>query len=839
MPNLERIQRFNQATEGYKPEDRGSKSSVVRTMYEQNVRQRLKVLDKRPDSLFGAVVSYDMAGANLPLLGTDKELMDRAKNAASDRQEGGTSPKKSAEVFSLRFYNGMLTDGERIRLKAIIAREQAIKTSLGELRPIIEAVQRQKDHFSISPEDGRFLLKEEVKREPIEYDFKHLFRIKDLLLDVPEEVRHLSPEKQASFIADCLVNLARRHTPDAVLDDKFIQGTQAAIAESLKDGKPLCFSVFLSMEKFANPFDTKDSHVDFGELQMALEMSAFISNIEKVTGKKPTLIVMNESPVTQQFTHASEVIYRTEFLNLLHALGIQDQIEFVNFDFDFFKEYLQNRGYSSYESNMLTTKIFDVMRKAYFGISERKVKKENIAELVETSKNGENVGLPENIANKLGAFLEENFDALAKETEQAIQTESKRSIDPSILFPKMSESLWSLALDKVEASEEMKATKGSLKRFILEQAKMQGLFFKALMRMRYAYKEIFGDPVLSSEIIPLSITNAPNKWSIPFGRYPKTDVVIDSKEVSGVGPQHSAGVINNGRIISIPWDIIVKNPDSFHAAEINLGETKVSGYIHTKKGVVTDWDGTLDTSDKTFYTIYNIMKRGIPFGIATGRGQESIQRRILTPFKEFLTLNGLSVDDRLLYISGNNGAVATVGIEKPKRLYELPLDIQHILNLPEGTELRELVEAYVGGELTLERLQETDGYDEFCLYLEKQILPRAIEKLGLQDIPLAFLVSSINKDLKHNRIPVRAVLNTEGIDIVHENATKGLAMSRYREYYGRITGKKLHTDHILSIGDNPEGNDYELVARPSGNSEITKQGVEEVTIYINKQLNNV
>ncbi len=828
---------IGQGFEGLPVENRANvKSSIIVENLLRSTQDQLSALS-RPATLLNTLVSFDPLKSHLPLSSEDQDMIIKARDMALQNQKGSTSPQEAAQAFFGHFNNGLLTYEGRLRLKTILAEERAAKLSLRELSPIKEAVDKQGDPFSVSPKDGRFLLVRESESKPINYALKHLFGIKNLLVDTPINVEDLSLEQKAEFATNYLISLTRNHTPNADLDDQFIKGVKATITEQLQHDSLLKFSVFLSMEKFANPFDTKDSNIDFGELQIALEMSAFIRNIERVTGHRPILTIMNESPINQQFTHASETAYRMGFVKLLQALGVEEQVKFVNFDLDFFSQYLQDRGYSSADAGALTKGIFDVMLKTYHAISERKDKKDNITKAVDNQT--KETGLPEDVAQKLGTFLKENFGVIVKESEQAIQTESNKSIDPSLLFSKMSESLWQYALDKTKTPEEMKKVRGDLKRFVIEQAKLQGFFFKALMRMRYAYKAIFNDPVISSEVIPLSITNAPNKLSVPFGRYPKTGIIIDGKEVKGVGPQHGVGVINNGTIFSIPWDIIAKNPDSFHPAVINLGETQTPGYIHTKKGVVVDFDGTVRGAENLFPTIHSFISTGRPFGIATGRSQESIQRLIFNPFQEFLKNNDLPViDDRLLFVAGNNGAVSTIGVENPQILHQVPLDMKQVVDLPEKTLLKKLVEAYIGEPLSLERLQEMDLYDKYCLYLEGEMLPKAIAKLKIEGIPLTELAKMINKELVDNRIPIQAIVNTEGIDVVSTKASKARAMVLYRQHFREVTGKKPHANEILSVGDNPEGNDRKLVNRPSGNSVITQQGPDEVILFVNSNLNN-
>jgi len=828
---------IGQGFEGLPVENRANgKSSIVAENLIKNTQRELRALDN-PVTLWNALNSFDPHESHLPLSSEDKNMISKAQDVAFQTKKGATSLQEATQAFSGHFNNGLLTDQERARLKTTLAEERATKLSQHELKPIIEAVDKQGDPFSVSPNDGRFLLVHESKSKPINYDLKHLFSIKNLLVDTPINVEDLSLEQRAEFITNYLISLTRNHTPNANMNDQFIKEVNTTIAKQLQNGRPLKFSVFLSMEKFANPFDTKDSNIDFGELQIALEMSAFIKNIEHVTGHRPILTIMNESPINQRFTYASETVYRMGFVKLLRALGVEEQVKFLNFDLDFFSQYLQHKGYSPADASALTKGIFDVMLKTYHAISEQKDKKDTGTNAVDNQI--KESGLPEGVAQKLGAFLKENFAVIVRESEQAIQTESNKSIDPRLLFPKMSESLWQYAFDKTKTPEGMKQVRGELRRLLLEQAKLQGFFFKALMRMRYAYKAIFNDPVISSEVIPLSITNAPNKLSISFGRYPKTGIIIDNKEVKGVGPQHGVGVINNGTIVSIPWNIVTKNPDSFHPAVINMGETQIYGYINTKQGAVVDFDGTVKGAENLFPTIHSFISTGKPFGIATGRSQESIRRLILDPFKEFLRSNTLPVvDDRLLFVSGNNGAVSTIGVENPQILHQVPLDMKQVVDLPEQTLLKQLVKAYIGEPLSLERLREMDLYDKYCLYLEGERLPKATAELQIEGIPLTELANMINKELAGNRIPIQAIVNTEGIDVVSTKASKARAMVLYRTYFREVTGKKPHANEILSVGDNPEGNDRKLVNRPSGNSVITKQGPDEVVLFVNTNLNN-
>ena len=275
------------------------------------------------------------------------------------------------------------------------------------------------------------------------------------------------------------------------------------------------------------------------------------------------------------------------------------------------------------------------------------------------------------------------------------------------------------------------------------------------------------------------------------------------------------------------------------------------------KGVIVDLDRTVKEPGKplkeeVFDTMYQTMQRTV-FGFATGRSIPSIQRIITEPYQNYLASRNLNVDPKRLFIAGNNGAFAFAGFKPADKLYERPLDIQEVLRLPETTILSRITHAYVGTPFTLEGMNGMDSFDDYCFYLEHPRVSEILMQLGINESH-ELLVRRINTEIQHANISIRtqnlannsdnkpfelrALANTDGIDIVNRQVSKATAYEAYRAHTSSTLGVPVEKGQILAIGDSPDGNDRELTTRPGGVSDITRHGPQAVLEFIKQTVLN-
>lgn len=441
---------------------------------------------------------------------------------------------------------------------------------------IVTAAEERGDLFDTA-EDGRFVIPTPIDRlKPATYDIS-LIDTSEMVYDLQDGTAGMSDTDKAKLVTDYLTHLTRRHTQDAVMSQKALDGLQKKIQNHLSNGDPLPFSWYLTMKKFPNPFDTRSSEVDISELSMVLEMKEFSDTIAKITGKAPTLTVMDESSATGCFSNASEDVYRRHVSDLIGELGVPN-VNIRPFDHGFFSQYLTDRGTPKETAEATTSAIHHTLTSIYDSVFRNKLQPSELGDFLSQSPVAD-VLTNEQLA-RLEDFLHKNFPSIHAEGVQHIRTSRAKTLDPSIMFPTMSQSMWEGGLDKSNPAltKAQKSAYDQMRTTMNGQAQIQGTYFKALMKMRYVYHELYGEPVLSPDIIPLSITNAKDKLSWPLGRTKETGIVINGMGVEGVTPQHGMGVMVENSIVCIPWDVIVNNPDSFSPINIVVNGKTVSGY---------------------------------------------------------------------------------------------------------------------------------------------------------------------------------------------------------------------------------------------------------------------
>lgn len=340
--------------------------------------------------------------------------------------------------------------------------------------------------------------------------------------------------------------------------------------------------------------DTRSSDLDFGELEAALELKLLVDNVKAITGQDPTITIVDESPANTHYTNGTT--YADKMMTVCTELGIGENVKIVPFGRDFFLNYLEeNAGCDREQAELTFDVLFGSLRSVYEGIRRKTINlntlREHVAQVATTiiEKNGQADlagGIDFNyLLGEMCERIATNFDVIENvEIPQVAKTEP-HAVDPSLLFPGMSAQMWRYATMREELPADMgKQTReliASIRGSIMDQAALQGLEFKALMRMRYIFQWIFQKPVLDPDIIPLSITNTPNKLSIPMGRNGKSGIILEGEEVRGVTPQHGVGVLVKDKIVCIKWDTIARNPDAFRPGHVTLpGGTVIKGYIY-------------------------------------------------------------------------------------------------------------------------------------------------------------------------------------------------------------------------------------------------------------------
>lgn len=868
-------------------------------------------------SLWSSLENYDPNEAQLSISATDNLLISGLKNVMAEHVTSQENKDRRTIINSFKFHEALtyiaraipldsvesdnksydfqrqfiqvskeedrteeqeeqlnrLSQRNLIHIRAILAREQAITRVRKDLGTIADIVSEKDDQLNKSP-DGLFIHTPEDNRMPIEisvdsihaesYTIGQKIDLTTLSFPLPKDKQLLTVDQQAELLVNYLAQLTKSHTPEAHLSEEFLGANAEKIKSQLEEGKPLQFSMYLSMEKFTSPFDTKGSAVDFGELQIALELSALVKSVEQVTGRKPIITIMNESPSNQQYTHASEKIYKSGFFSLLKELDIENQVEIRPFTIETFSKFLEQRGFQGHEAISFSQKTWSILTQAYHAIHKKEFYKkdllisEKVVAFVEQAVKT-NVQFPldsdkqlvsqDTYIQQLSKYIIANHGAMRNEYMQAVRTDLHGAIDVSLLYPEMSRSLLGNAIEikndptiEPPVTDAEAVTISKLRGQLTEQAKIQSIPFKALMRMRYVFKDMFHSPIIDPDYIALSITNAKDKWSVSMGRKRESHVMMNEQELSGVGPQHGIGVMVDEHLVSLPSHVVINNPHLFHPATIQLGETTISGHIYTPevKGALIDWDGTAKRKGERvpeviLETIAAAGDVGKFVGVATGRGP-SIQEAITGPYVDYLEKQGKTDHIETFFVAGNNGAFGQVGIENPNVVYQYPLDIQALQTLPEHTMLFRFISNYIGGSPTLENLQI--HIDNYCMYVEDESkIETLADREGFPYIPQ--FIAKINQELQFLNLPFHLKSNgTGGIDITSDQANKGEAVKAFAQHLSQIKGEHISPHQILTVGDQgtPWGNDYELVNKAGGFTKITEKGPEAVAKRISGAL---
>lgn len=861
---------------------RGKKTSLGK-IYRQGVIKNVGKINT-PDvasqpkdfyPLFRKTESYLSKAPTLNNLSSDEtDVVARSQKAIEEVSSVGDLREK-VDLFGRGI---KLTELDAMRLKLVFAREVEINRIIGDIVLFEKTSNALNDQFSEEAETGRFILKDgqTKKSVPVLLDFMDFSSIQYKL---PENIANSDNNTKACVIRDYLVYLTTTYNQDTSLTPQFLEDLRIQIASQLESGGPLTLSIFLSLEKFANPFDTESSHVDIGEFQMATEIKEFISVIKRITGQKPSIVIMNESPNNQNITNASTSLYMAEFQNLLDLTGINDQVKIIPFDLNLFSNYLQttnpnvllqygfdsnifsyNQGTSllpEWKANTIARQIHSYLEQAYHGIIGQQIKfvTDNLRFRRDFTIS---TSLPDELQKQLDGYIAKNFQAIKAEGQQTVSTELKRSVDPSVLSPSMSESLWQAILQNLPLAPPINDVAGKLRNYAAEQAKIQGLSFRALMRMRDVFSKLFGmsfmqyvvesNNISSVAPISLSITSNGNKLSWQLGRFSHTEIYIDGKEIGGVSPEHGAGVFVNGRIVSIHWKYIQKNPGYFRPIKTSINGCEINGYLYVANAALIDIDGTIKRPDepipdKVWETVVKTIQSGKNFGFSTGRGLESLNTDVYSEFQSYLRRQNIALSpeqQNLFFVSANHGALQMTGIYDQTIVYSQPMDIENVLRLEREnkTLLGRLMSEY---RKLFERSASPDQqpYDAYSYYLKSKLLQELIRSMPeLGSLSLGQIVDKINQELSEVNSPVHVCQNSNGMDIVQKDVDKHLSLMTFQNGIERQQNRKIHSNSIVTVGDDPDANDSKLVNRPMGRSDITKLGPEKVAEYIDLVLGN-
>lgn len=888
MPNLERVSRFYTSISNsginaaWVNRTRGKRTSLGK-IYRQGVIKNVGKIST-PDeasqpkdfySLFRKTESYLSKTPTLNNLSSDEvDIVTRSQNAI----ESASSKDDLREKVDLFGKGAKLTERDATRLKLVFAREAEINRVIGDVLLFEKTSNALNDQFSEEVETGRFILKDEQTKKPVPVPLDFI-DFSSTQYKLPENITDGDNNTKAYVIRDYLVHLTNTYNQDTCLTPKFLEDLRNQIVCQLESGGPLTLSIFLSLEKFANPFDTKSSHTDMGEFQMVTEMKEFINIIKVITGQKPNIVIMNESPNNQNITNASTSLYVAEFQNLLELTGINDQVKIIPFDLNLFSSYLQTinpdtllqYGLGSdifshnqeasllpeWRANTIVSQIHSYLEQAYHGIIGQKIKLS--VDNLEFSRDYKiSASLPDELRKQLDGYIAKNFQIIKAEGQQTVSTELKRSVDPSVLSPSMSESLWQAVLQNLPIAPPLNDVVCKLRNYATEQAKIQGLSFRALMRMRDVFSKLFGmsfmqyvaesNNISSVAPISLSITSNGNKLSWQLGRFTHTEIFIDGKEIGGVSPEHGVGVFVNGRIVSVHWKYIQKNPEYFRPITTSINGCEVQGYLYVADGALIDIDGTVKRPgepipDKVWETAVKTILSGKNFGFSTGRGRESLDTDVYSEFQRYLYRQNivLSLEQQNhFFVSANHGALQMTGINNQAIVYSQPMDTESVLRLEREnkTLLGRLMSEY---RKLFERSASPDQqpYDAYSYYFRSKLLLEIIQNMPeLNNLSLGQIVDKINQELSEINSPVHVCQNSSGMDVVQKDVNKHLSLTTFQNEIESQQNKKIHSNSIVTVGDDPEGNDKRLVNRPMGRSDITKFGPEKVAEYIDLVLGN-
>jgi hypothetical protein len=668
-----------------------------------------------------------------------------------------------------------------------------------------------------------------------------------------------SPSERAALVVNYLAGLTLSHTSSAHLSADAIGALRTKIESALisRPAHPLQFSIYTSFEKFAYPLDTRDSNVDPSEIRVAVELKNLIRAVETITGIRPTIILVNESTANGKFTAGDFKRYASQMQELFAGFGIEKQVQVQDFGTKFFVDYLERQGVSSQLAPEVVRDLLGTLQRIYrdllHGGGADLLKHQSPESAAALREYLAKVVLPEarpHLETVL-RFVQQHGGAMQQEAFQAIRTEAQGGVDAALLLPVASEKLLRQCMGDTDLSS-LSESFQPIRSWILKQAEEQGVSFKAVMRLRHLMREIFGDSVLSDQVVPLSITNAKDKLSIPLGRSADTELILEprgTKSVAGVSPQHGTGVVTQrGTIVAVPFSVVREHPQRFRPITVSLNGSETPGYLALADGALVDLDGTLkphdqELSPEVLAVIAKTLESGIPFGFATGKGRESVQRHIRDPLIRFLESQGRNPNDdcyQTFFVGGNNGAWASTGLASVTFTDERRIDLATLQRLPESSTARELIASYLGvspSALITADTFKVEDRDEFSLYLEPSPLRQVLEKYGYRS-SAEVIASLLNGDFEQYQVPLRAHANSGFIDIVDELADKGRSAELYHAHLEQVLRRPVNPFNIFRCGDSPAGNDMQLLRGGVGRSvELTSQGPVAVAQWISLILN--
>lgn len=656
---------------------------------------------------------------------------------------------------------------------------------------------------------------------------------------------------QAEQIVSYLAGITRRHSHDVQLADEFLAKMTGQIARQIESGNPLRFSLYLTLDSFPHALDTRQSVPHTGELQFVRELAYLSDQVFKATGVRPQFTIIDEALAVPQFSNSGRTGYLSRYTDMVRAYGLEESLTIVPLNYGFFEQFLTGRGVTEPEAKPLVQGVHQLLQEAYRQVIHGKITAQTsgdqIFDLLAGTHAAKSCGVSEEIQREVSLFVAKNWDPIHRECAQGVKTERLACIDSSILYPCMSERVLRHALNGTgELTRDELAASTALSSNLREQAKVQSITFKSLMRMRYFFTGHFGGSLLPSDVVPLSITSAPNKFSI--GRNQSDALPIEGDDLRGVGshPQHGFGVVYNGAVTTVPWSEIVDRPDQFHFVTVQGDGIEVEAAVLTMRAVLSDLDRTLKdqgqaVSDDVFALMYDCQVRGIPFGIATGRSIESTYRLVIDPYLDYLSRTGLPrlmEAEHLLYFAANNGAKLWTGLsdQTPRRSTEL--DLAQLLTLPLASNWSQFLRAYCGSESPSVGASEVaPHHDKHCLYLAGERLEDAKKTSGMGFLNMYEMTAAFNREFVAHGVQATAQYNGNSIDIVPRGVDKGAALADFEAYVATLRDRPVRRERILCLGDQPEGNDGPMLSHRGGNSYITDFGAAAVAQFARAMLN--
>lgn len=667
----------------------------------------------------------------LSLLSAEQERLSALKERLGAVSARAANNSRTATALDLS--DDQISKEDIVLAAEVLAHQRAlreVRNWTGELTAAVQATTHTRVSFAAREqrcEHGRMIFRSPYRQLPVMLEHRWLDSCD--LPCLPSTDRSASSDipLRAAKVADYLVRVTRTHTADAQIDSTAHEALRRKIFKELQGGKGLSFSVYLSLEKFPAPRDTASSVPDLGEARMVSELKTFIDTVQTLSGTYPSIIIMNESAANRAFTNAAVESYSARFRALLRTLGLEERVKIVDFDRDLFVAHLQRNGRSAADAAKFFDDSFQLLRDLYADIFSNQLPQGARAAIDQHIKQ-RYPHYSSEISGGVAAFVERNFDTIRVEVTQSVNTERNGAVDPSLLMPSMPHELLSEALGAGNSSPSSAAAIGAFRRLMLMQAQLQGPFFKALMRMRYLVQEAAGaGPLLPAEVIPISITNAPNKLSISLGRSARSGVTLNGQEIRGVSPQHGVGVVAQGRIVSIPWHCILQNSGEFHPATLQIGHTRLPGFVRTMRALVIDLDYFSNESRSKFQggpqielypLIGDALRAGIPCGLIGCRDDATSQERVRNGLIGHLKRCGYepsAPEYQSFFTSAADHTYTQVGLSDPKPLQHGDHDLTskplpHLLSLARAAQRPISAEVVMWlGASDMRKKQQSDG----------------------------------------------------------------------------------------------------------------------------------